>query len=659
MQRGQSHGHASHHEAMARDFRDRLVVSAAFTVPVLALSPMIQGWAGVSVQIPGGKYVLFALSAFVYGYGGYPFTTGLLREVRSRAPGMMTLVGLAITVSFLYSSAVVFGLEGSLFFWELVTLIDLMLLGHWIEMRSVTGASGALEALARLLPAMAHRVDADELAEDVPVTSLRKGDLVLVRPGESVPADGTVHHGSSSVSESLITGESAPVSKKKGDKVIGGSVNAEGSLYVKVTGTGEETYLARIMTLVEGARRATSPTQTLADRAARILTLVSLSVGALTFLAWALAGSDASYAVGRMVTVMVITCPHALGLAIPLVVAVSISIGARSGLIIRDRTAFEALRNVDTVMFDKTGTLTKGTFGVTDVLPAASYDAATLLSLAASLEQDSEHPIARAIVEHALDKKAPLQRASVFSSLVGEGITGEVDGAVVRIVGHAYLASRGQVPDNAAVEGALTEGKTVAYVFIDGTYAGAIAMADTVRETAADAVRLLKEQGIRTLMLTGDNWAVAHDVAAQIGLDDVIAEVVPEDKGSTIAALQKEGHRVCMVGDGINDAPALVQADVGIAIGAGTDVAAASADLILVRSDPAAVAASIRLSGLTYRKMKQNLFWATAYNAVAIPLAAGVLYPIGIVISPAVGAVLMSLSTVIVAANAKMMSFEG
>ncbi len=656
MEHGPHSDQPSHHAMMAHDFMTRFYVSLCLTPPVLALSPMVQSWVGYSVSFAGDSYILFLLSAFVYAYGGLPFTKGLVTELKKRTPGMMTLIGLAITVAFLYSSAVVFGLEGKLFFWEIVTLIDLMLLGHWIEMRAVMGASNAIEELAGLLPATAHLVDVDDEIVDVPLPSLRIGSLVLVRPGESVPADGIVHHGASQVNEAMVTGESVPVPKKAGDRVIGGSITTDGSIYVKVTGLGADTYLSSVMALVSQAQQSKSETQTLADRAALYLTLISLSVGALTFAAWSLAGHESVFSIERMVTVMVITCPHALGLAIPLVIAVSASIGVKKGVLIKNRVAFESLRKVDTVVFDKTGTLTKGDFSVSDIFPAAAYTTDTLLTAAASLEKESEHPIARAIVDSAMQRSLKLQKTATFTSIVGEGIMGDVDGAMVRIVGHAYVTSRGTVPDDTRAAHAIEEGKTVVYCFVDGSYGGAIALADSIREESYQAIEMLKAQGIRTMMMTGDNSRVAQSVGDALGLDDVIAEVAPGGKSARIDALQKEGRSVCMVGDGINDAPALVQADVGIAIGTGTNVAIESADVILVKGDPRAVSTSIALSELTYRKMKQNLYWATGYNAVTIPLAAGVLYPVGFVVSPALGAVLMSLSTVIVAINAKFMS---
>ena len=550
-------GHASHHAMMVHDFKVRFYVSLCLTPPVLALSPMVQSWLGYSATFSGDSYLLLALSACIYLYGGLPFTKGLVKELRERNPGMMTLIGLAITVAFAYSSAVVFGLEGKLFFWELVTLIDLMLLGHWVEMRSVMSASNAIEGLAGLLPATAHLFDADDEVTDVPLTSLNLGSLVLVRPGESVPVDGVVHHGSSQVNEALVTGESMPIPKKAGDTVIGGSVNKDGSLYVKVTGLGESTYLSKVMALVAHAQQSHSPAQTLADRAALYLTLIALSVGAVTFAAWSLTGHDAAYSIERMVTVMVITCPHALGLAIPLVIAVSASMGVKRGILLKDRNAFETLRTVDTVVFDKTGTLTRGDFSVSGVYPAANSTEEHLLGLAASLERESEHPIAKAIVDHAMELALKLSKASTFTSITGEGVAGDVDGVTARILGHPYLASRGRVPEDKAAATAIEEGKTVVYIFADGSYAGSIALADTIRDESYDAVRMLRELGVATVMLTGDNERVARHVGDVLGIDTVIAGVAPEDKASTISNLQKDGRSVCMVGDGINDAPAL------------------------------------------------------------------------------------------------------
>jgi Cu2+-exporting ATPase len=647
----------SHHKMMVEDFKQRFFISTAVTIPVLLLSPLVQDFLSIEVTFPGDSYVLFALSAFVYVYGGYPFTKGLYNEVTSRTPGMMTLIGLAISVAFFYSSAVVFGLPGKFFFWELVTLIDIMLLGHWVEMRSVMGASRALEELAKLMPSTAHKLEDDGSVNDVAISSLSVGDRVLVKPGEKVPSDGTIVDGKTSVNESLLTGESTPVAKGEGDEVIGASINGEGSITVEITHTGKDSYISQVISLVEQAQQSRSKTQNLADRAALWLTIISISVGIITFSAWYLAGRDAVFSIERMVTVMVITCPHALGLAIPLVVAVSISLSVKKGVLVRDRRAFEQMRLLDTIVFDKTGTLTKGEFGVTDIV-ALDGDEESLVYDAASLEARSEHPIGVGIVNKAREMSINPGEVSSFSSITGRGIEGTVDGTDLRVVSQYYVKEHGDMPDDPRIARLLEQGKTLAFVYRGRSLAGVLALADIIRPESRDAIASLQAEGLRCLMLTGDNEKVAAWVAEEVGLDDYIAEVLPEQKSNTIKKIQDEGHRVGMVGDGVNDAPALAQADVGIAIGAGTDVAIESADVILVQSEPTAALSSYLLSKATYSKMKQNLFWATGYNAVTIPLAAGVLYPLGILLSPAVGAVLMSLSTVIVAINARFLSAD-
>ena len=639
--------HAGHSVA---DFRRRFWVCLAFTIPVLALSPglpLVPG--GRILTLPGADWILLALSTFLYIYGGMPFLKGLVRELGARTPGMMTLVAVAITTAYTYSAATVLGVAGMPFFWELATLIDIMLLGHWIEMRSVGEASKALESLARLMPSQAHRRLADGDTEDVPLESLQSGDIVLVRPGEKVPADGDVTEGASSVDESMLTGESVPVGKKPGDQVIGGSVNGEGALVVTVRRTGAESFLAQVVELVREAQESKSKTQDLADRAAMWLTLVALGGGALTFGTWMALGRPLSYAMERAVTVMVIACPHALGLAIPLVVAMSTSLGAGSGLLVRDRMAFETARSLQAVVFDKTGTLTLGRFGVADVALWADMTREQLLGLAGSVEALSEHPIARAVADAAPARS----EVSGFRAIPGKGAEGDVGGRHVVVASPGYAASEGVAVPAGAVEALAEGGRTVIVVLVDGKAAGAIALADVVRPESAEAVRDLLAMGIEPIMLTGDSRAVAERVATQLGITRILAEVLPADKAATIGAVRAEGKVVAMVGDGVNDAPALASADVGIAIGAGTDVAVATADIVLVRSDPRAVVAAIGLSRATYRKMVQNLAWAAGYNVIAIPLAAGVLSGVGITLSPAVGGLLMSLSTVIVAINAR------
>ncbi|MBS1914398.1 MAG: copper-translocating P-type ATPase [Bacteroidetes bacterium] len=638
---------------MAEDFRRRFWVSLLLTVPIVVLSPMLQMWAGLGerLRFPGDAYLLLAFSTLLFGYGGYPFLKGLVDELRDRKPGMMTLVAVAITVAYVYSSAVVFGLKGEGFFWELATLADLMLLGHWIEMRSVMGASRALEALARLMPQDAHRVGADGSVHDVPLDRLAAGDRVLVKPGEKLPADGVVVDGTTSVNEAMLTGESRPVSKAAGATVIGGSINGEGAITVEVQKTGSESFLAQVIDLVRQAQQSQSRTQDVANRAALWLTVIAIGGGIVTFLAWWLQRDvPLAFAIERAVTVMVISCPHALGLAVPLVVAVSTGIAAGSGLLIRDRAAFERARSLDAIIFDKTGTLTEGTFGVTDVeLFGEGLSREELLRLAAAVEGSSQHPIATGIVAAAGAAGAVRD----FVSITGKGVQGVVEGRQVVVASPRYVSElKIDVPGTRAAE-LREQGKTVVFVLVDGTLRGAIALADTIRAESREAVAALKGMGIGTMMLTGDNRHVAAWVAGEVGVDEFFAEVLPGDKAAAVENVQARGLLVAMTGDGVNDAPALARADVGIAIGAGTDVAIETADVILVRSNPLDVVAIVELARSTYRKMVQNLWWAAGYNAVAIPLAAGVLSSAGIVLSPAIGAVLMSLSTIIVAVNAR------
>jgi Cu2+-exporting ATPase len=642
---------------MFADFRRRFWVSAVLTVPILLLSPMIQQWLGLgdALAFPGSDYVLFLLSSVVFFYGGWPFLTGLAGEIRAGRPGMMTLIALAITVAYLFSSAVVFGLPGEPFFWELATLIDVMLLGHWIEMRSVLGASSALEALVRLLPAEAHRVKADGTTEDVPVTEIHPGDRLLVKPGEKVPIDGVILEGRSSLNEAMLTGESKPVGRKVGDEVIGGSVNGEGAITIRVEKTGDQTYLAQVIDLVRQAQATRSRTQDLANRAALWLTYIALGVGGATLLGWLLLGGSFAFAVERAVTVMVISCPHALGLAVPLVVAVSTSLTARNGLLIRDRAAFERARMLNAVVFDKTGTLTKGEFGVSDIVALGRQSEQDVLAWAAALESRSEHPIAAGIVRAARDRALPAKKVDSFRNLTGQGAEARIDGRDVKVVSPGYLREHDLTVKDERIQQLADQGKTVVFVILDGTVVGAIALADLVRDESRAAVQQLKAMGLKCIMLTGDARAVARTVSEELGLDEYFAEVLPGEKAAKIREVQSRGLRVAMVGDGVNDAPALVQSDLGIAIGAGTDVAIESADVVLVRNDPRDVVAILGLSQATYSKMVQNLLWATGYNAIAIPLAAGIALPLGLVLSPAAGAALMSISTVIVAINAKLL----
>lgn len=650
--------HGDHHGHMVEDFKRRFWISLIVTIPILALSHMIQDFLGLgdALHFEGDLYISFVLSSFVFFYGGWPFLSGLYDEVRRMEPGMMTLIGLAITVAYVYSSAVVFWLEGEVFFWELATLVDIMLVGHWIEMRSVMSASRALEELAKLMPGEAHRLNGEGQTEDVPLEELEVGDRLLVKPGEKIPADGVVLEGSSSVNESLLTGESKPVSKEKDDEVIGGSVNDQGSLTIEVRKTGEDSFLSQVIDLVQQAQQSKSRTQNLANRAAFWLTLIALGAGALTFLGWTFwSTQDAVFALERTVTVMVITCPHALGLAVPLVVAVSTSLAARNGFLIRNRTAFEQIRNTDAIVFDKTGTLTEGKFGVTDVMVFnETYDKDELLKLAASVEQNSEHPLATGIIESANSTYTVKE----FNSITGQGIRGRVDGKQVLVVSPGYVTDQGIELPREQYEKLSAQGKTVVFVLVDDRLEGAIALGDEIRESSYGAIKKLKEMGIQCMMLTGDNKQTAAYVAGELGLDDFFAEVLPDEKANKIKEVQQRGLRVVMTGDGVNDAPALAQADVGIAIGAGSDVAVETADIILTESNPDDVVAVIRLAKSTYKKMIQNLFWATGYNAFAIPLAAGVLAGYGIILSPAVGAVLMSASTVIVAVNARFLKVD-
>lgn len=654
---GGGHGHHGHggHEDMVDDFKKRFFISLILTIPILAISPMIQHFLGVDWRFGNDMYVLFALSSIVFFYGGWPFLVGGIAELKDKAPGMMTLIALAITIAYIYSTVVVFGWDGNQLYWELATLVTIMLLGHWIEMRSIMGASNALEQLVKLMPNEAHRLDDDKQVEDVPLSEIRNKDWVLVKPGEKIPVDGVIVEGRSAVDESMLTGESIPIEKEDGDEVIGGSVNKEGSLVVEVMKTGEDSYLSQVITMVKEAQESKSRTQDLTNRAAKWLFYLALVAGFATLFAWLALGYSFDVAIERMVTVMVITCPHALGLAAPLVVAVSTSISAKQGLLIRNRADFEGARNLNAVVFDKTGTLTKGEFGVTDIVASEGYSEDQVLQLAAAIEQNSEHPIATGIVQSAKSRNLTIGQVKDFESITGKGIQGQVDGVKVNAVSPGYIKGE-NVPYDEQVFNALSEeGKTVVFVLVDDKLAGMIALADMVRDTAKQAVAALKEKGIHSIMLTGDNQKVANWVAAQLGIDEVYAEVLPDDKANQIKKIKEQGWRVAMTGDGVNDAPALATADLGIAIGAGTDVAMETADVVLVKSNPNDVVALIDLSKKTYRKMIQNLWWATGYNIFAIPLAAGVLAPWGIIVSPAVGAVFMSLSTVIVAINAKLL----
>ena len=658
-----AHGkHAGHSVAM---FRDKFWLSLLLTIPTLVWGHMLPRVVGYTPpHIPGAHLVAPLLGTVVYFYGGWPFVQGAVRELRSRLPGMMTLIALAISVAFGFSAAVTLGYPGMALWEELATLVTIMLLGHWIEMRSITQAQGALAELAKLLPNTAVRLVRDgsgERSEEVPLTALADGDLVLVRPGASIPADGEVKEGHSSVNEAMITGESRPVEKNAGDRVIAGTVNESGSLRVAVTGTGDRTTLAGIMRLVEQAQSSRSRAQALADRAAFWLTIGALVAGAVTLAAWLAAGADPAYAVERLVTVLVIACPHALGLAVPLVIAISTTLGARSGLLVRDRRGLEEARLLDTVVFDKTGTLTLGDHRVVAVRTAGGLDEREALRVAAAVEQDAEHPVARAVVRSAAERGLSVPRVDGFEAIPGYGVRASLGGRRLA-VGGPNLIQRDRIAVPAELEAfgaeSAARGQGVIYLSQDGSALAAFAVADAVRPESAEAVRQLHSQRLQVVMLTGDARSVAEAVGNELGIDTVFAQVLPEEKVQKVEELQRQGKRVAMVGDGVNDAPALVAADVGVAIGAGTDVAVEAGDVVLVRSDPRDVPRIIALSRATYRKMVQNLWWAAGYNIVAIPLAAGVLASRGIVLSPAVGAVLMSLSTVIVAINAQLLRRE-
>jgi len=660
-------GHAGHGKPGSHDrheghsvamFQDRFWITLLLTIPTLVWSGMVQHLVGFSAPaFAGAQYVPAFFGTAVYFYGGLVFVKGGLRELRDRLPGMMTLISLAITVAFVFSLAVTLGYPGEALWWELASLVTIMLLGHWIEMRSISQASGALRELARLLPSTAQRIVGDTIA-DVEIAALREGDLVLVRPGASVPADGIVQSGKSDVNESMITGESAPVAKAEGETVIAGTVNGSGSLRVRVTGTGERTALANIMRLVEQAQTSRSRAQALADRAAFFLTIVAAVTGALTLIVWLALGATGAFAVERLVSVLVIACPHALGLAVPLVAAISTSLGAQSGLLVRDRRGLEDARNLTTVVFDKTGTLTRGEFRVVDVVTDGSMTATDALRIAAAVERDSEHTIAQGIVKTAEEQALNVPQAERFEAITGHGVTAVVRGEQFYMGGPAMLKRLALTPAAAlrdAVDQAAARGQASIYLLTSKAIVAAFTVADAVRPESRAAIQRLHAQGIQVVMLTGDTTAVARTVAADLGIDTVFAEVLPGDKVDKIKELKSEGKRVAMVGDGVNDAPALLTADVAIAIGAGTDVAVEAGDVVLVRSDPRDVPRVIALSRASYRKMMQNLWWAAGYNIVAIPLAAGVLATRGILLPPAFAAVLMSASTVIVAVNAQLL----
>jgi len=651
-------GHHAGHGDMVADYQRRFWVSLVLTIPVLILSPMVRDFAGQGMTplFTAEEWVALALSSIIYFWGGWPFLTGALPEIRTGRPGMMTLVALAISTAYFYSAAVTLGLPGGEpFYWELATLVTIMLLGHWLEMRSVLGASRALEELVRLLPDTALRVTADGGTEEVAVAALIAGDRVVIRPGAKVPVDGVITDGVSSFNEAMLTGESKPVTRTAGETVIGGAVNGEGAVTIEVKATGEATYLSQVIAMVKAAQNSRSRTQDLATRAATVLTWVAITVGLGSFVWWIWAGESVTFALERMVTVMVIACPHALGLAVPLVVAVSTSLAAKNGLLIRDRAAFERARDLNAVVFDKTGTLTEGRFGVSDIVMLDGGDAAVALRMAASVESQSQHPIAQGIVADAKARGIDFPAPEGLHSITGAGVTARVDGEDVAIVSPGHLRRQNTPvtdPRLAALEEA---GKTVVVLVRGGKPQALFALADIVRSESRDVVARLKARGVQSIMMTGDAEGVARSVATELGLDEYFAQVLPDQKAARVKELRARGLKVAMVGDGVNDAPALVEADLGIAIGAGTDVAVESADVVLVRSDPRDVEAILGLSRATYNKMVQNLIWATGYNAFAIPMAAGITFGTGFLMTPAVGAVFMSASTIIVAINAQLL----
>ena len=644
-------GH-DHHKMMVKDFRKRFWVSLIITIPILFFSPMIQEFFGYDFLLPGNPYYLFALSTFVYFWGAWPFLKGFYNEIKSKGAGMMTLISMAISVAYFYSTATVFGLKGEDFFWELSTLIVIMLLGHWLEMKSVLGASKALQLLVSMLPSEAHKVVGDTI-EDVSLDSLVKDDIILIKPGEKVPADGVITEGSSYLNESMLTGESKPVKKGLDDKVIGGAINGNSTLKVKVVHTGKDSYLNKVIKMVDEAQRTKSKMQNLSDRAAKWLTYIALIIGFGTLAVWLILGFPFVFALERMVTVMVIACPHALGLAIPLVVAISTAVSAQNGLLIRNRTAFEESRKISALLFDKTGTLTKGDFGVTRIESVdEKYSTGEVLRLASALEQSSEHPIAVGIIKKVKADKVTIPKPEKFNAITGKGVEANVEGKQVKVVSPGYLRDEKiAIPDDAYSDAA----ETVVFVLIEGKLAGYIALSDEIRPESADAIKTFKKNNIKVYMATGDNEKTAKAVSDKLGLDGYYAEVLPHQKVEIVKDLQDKEEFVAMTGDVVNDAPALAQANVGVAVGSGSDIAAETADIILVNSNPKDIANLILFGKATYNKMIQNLIWATGYNVVAIPLAAGVFYASGFVLGPAIAAVFMSLSTIIVAINAQLL----
>lgn len=647
-------GH-NHHAMMIDDFKRRFYVVLILTVPIVLLSTMIQQFIGVDWQFTGSKYILFALSSVVFIYGGWPFFKGFVEEIKTKNPGMMFLIAFAITTAYSYSVAVVFGLKGMDFFWELATLILIMLLGHWIEMKSIAGASKELELLVQLMPADAHMV-MPEMVHDVKTDTLKENDIILVKPGEKVAADGIILEGESYLNESMLTGESKPVQKVKGQKVIAGSINGNGSIKVTVSHAAKDSYISQLVKLVDDAQKSKSKTQLLADTAAKWLTVIALVAGISTFLYWFLTGQSLAFAMERMVTVIVICCPHALGLAVPLVVARSTALSAKNGLLIKNRTAFENSRKITTIVFDKTGTLTVGKFEVSKIVSLKKeLDENEIIRLASGLEQNSEHPIATGILQKVKDLSIKIPTTKNFKALTGKGVEATVDGEKLLVVSPGYLQeNKIAIPEGFTAN----DSETVVFVLVNKELAGYIALSDKIRPESAEAIKTLKENNIKSILLTGDNDKVAKSVSETLGMDSYIAQVLPDQKLDKIKELQKKGEFVAMTGDGVNDAPALAQADVGIAVGSGSDIAAETAGIVLVNSNPKDIVNLILFGKATHAKMIQNLIWATGYNIVALPLAAGVLYSLHILLTPAVGAVLMSVSTVIVSINAGLLRLK-
>jgi len=647
--------HSSHSSGIA-DFRKRFYVVLILTIPIMLLSEMIQHWLNIHISFLGSKYVLLALASVVFFYGGWPFLKGMVGEIRVKNPGMMTLIGFAISVAYVYSTATVFGLKGMDFFWELATLILIMLLGHWIEMKSIAGASKELELLVQLLPSDAHLMVGDHVKE-VKTETLKENDIILIKPGEKIPADGAIIEGDSYVNESLLTGESKPVEKKKGDKLIAGSINGNGAMRITVLHGAKDSYLSQVIKLVQDAQKSQSKTQLLADTAAKWLTLIAITAGVITFIYWFGAGQDIAFAVERMVTVIVICCPHALGLAVPLVVAKSTALSAKNGLLIKNRTAFENARKITTLVFDKTGTLTVGKFEASKIVSLIDgLSENDLLQYAAALEQNSEHPIATGIIQKSKELSISIPSTQNFNAITGKGVEATVGNKDIKVVSPGYLKENNiLLPNNFKTD--VTE--TTVFILIDDKLSGYIALSDTIRPESAEAIQTLHANNIKSVLLTGDNKQVAESVSKKLGIDEHYAEVLPHQKLEKIKELQNKGEFVAMTGDGVNDAPALAQADIGIAVGSGSDIAAETAGIVLVNSNPKDVVNLILFGKATYRKMIQNLAWATGYNVVALPLAAGILYKYGILLSPAAGAVLMSASTVIVAINASMLKLRG